>query len=121
MRGIKIDPGNRTIEEIKLEKNPNETFEELYGIIGCSLVQPVQLDRGICLLCDEEGKCKEIKGGFTFFGSEDLVIAGVAVVVGGDVNRFKSLRENVENFRKIVKWVDPADVPPAKFEFFPLN
>ena len=63
MRAIKIDPVAKTITEIELAKNPNETLQELYELIGCDLVELIQLDRGIIMVVDEEGKLKEIKGG----------------------------------------------------------
>ena len=68
MRAVKIDPVSRTVTEINLKKNPNNTLEELYKIIGCDLVELVQIDRDMVLICDEEGKLKEIKSGFTFLG-----------------------------------------------------
>ena len=86
MRAIKIDPITKTITEIELAQNPNETLKELYDPIGCDLVELVQLDRGIIMAIDEsvfaqgyaptrKGKLKEIKGGFTFLGW-GTVIAG---------------------------------------------
>ena len=63
MRAIKIDPVAKTITEIELTRNPNETLQELYELIGCDLVELIQLDRGIIMVVDEEGKLKEIKGG----------------------------------------------------------
>ena len=68
MRAVKIDPVSRTVTEINLKKNPNNTLQELYEIIGCDLVELVQLDRSIVLVCDEEGKCKDVQGAFTFIG-----------------------------------------------------
>ena len=63
MRAIKIDPVAKTITEIELAQNPNETLQELYDLIGCDLVELIQLDRGIIMAIDEEGKLKEVKGG----------------------------------------------------------
>ncbi len=53
MRAIKIDPVVKTITEIELAQNPNETLQELYDLIGCDLVELVQLDRGIIMAVDE--------------------------------------------------------------------
>ena len=41
MRAVKIDPVSRTVTEINLKKNPNLTFDELYEIIECDLVELV--------------------------------------------------------------------------------
>ena len=83
MRAVKIDPVSRTVTEINLKKNPNRTLEELYEIIGCGLVELVELDRGIIMVVDEEGKCKAVQGAFTFIGW-GTVIAGTAIILGGD-------------------------------------
>ena len=120
MRGIKINPTDRTIEEVDVP-NPNNSLQGLYDIIGCDLVQLIELDRGIILVCDEEGKLKPVTGAFTFFGNEELVIAGNAVILGGDADRFKALHENKVSFDMIVQWVDPGDVPEPQFTFIPLT
>ena len=119
MRGIKINPTNRTIGEVDVP-NPNKSLQGLYDLIGCDLVQLVELDRGIVMACDEEAKCRNITGAFTFYGT-DLIIAGNAVILGGDAERFAKLHENIENLEKIIDWVELADVPEPKFTFIPLT
>ena len=111
MRAIKIDPVAKTITEIELARNPNETLKELYNLIGCDLVELIQIDRDMVLICDEEGKLKEIKGGFTFLGW-GTVIAGTGIVLGGNSSRLKALQENLASFEMMTEWVDAADVPP---------
>lgn len=120
MRGIKINPTARTIEEVDVP-NPNNSLQGLYDLIGCDLVQLVELDRGIILCCDEEGKLKPVTGAFTFFGNEELVIAGNAVILGGDASRFGKLHENIASFEQIVEWVNPGDAPEPEFTFIPLT
>ena len=112
MRAIKIDPFAKTITEIELAQNPNETLQELYKLIGCDLVELIQLERGIIMVVDEEGKLKKIKGGFTFLGWGE-VIAGTGIVLGGNSSRLKALQENLASFEMMTEWVDAADVPPA--------
>ena len=119
MRGIKINPTDRTIEEVDVP-NPNKSLQGLYDLIGCDLVQLVELDRGIIMVCDEEAKCKPITGAFTFYGT-DLINAGNAVILGGNANRFGKLHEDIASFKKIIDWVKPADVPEPKFTFIPLT
>ena len=114
MRGIKIDPIARTITEVDV-KSPNSSLQSLYELIGCNLVEIVQIDREMVLVCDEEGKLKTIEGAFTFYGS-DLVIAGTAIILGDRDGRFKALPENIESFKIITQWVDPADVPEPTFK-----
>ena len=113
MRAVKIDPFSQTVTEIDLKKNPNRTFEELYKIIGCDLVELVQIDADMVMVCDEEGKCKTVRGAFTFIGW-GTVIAGTAIILGGDSNKLKALPENLASFQMMTEWVEPADVPPPQ-------
>ena len=93
MRAVKINPISRTVTEIYLKKNPNRTLDELYEIIGCDLIELVELDRGIIMVVDEEGKCKAVKGAFTFIGW-GTVIAGTAIILGGNSNKLKVKNKN---------------------------
>ena len=120
MKAIKIDPTDRTIEEVDV-RNPNKSLQDLYDLIGCKLIQIVELDREIIMVCDEEAKLKPIAAAFTFYGNENLVIAGNAIILGGDGNRFKALHENKASFEKIIEWVAPEDVPEPKFTFIPFT
>ena len=120
MRAVKIDPVSRTVTEIDLKKSPNRTLQELYEIIGCHLVELVQIDRDMVLICDEEGKCKDIQGAFTFIGW-GTVIAGTAIILGGSGHKFKSLQENLASFQMMTEWVESADVPPPQYTIINLN
>ena len=113
MRAVKIDPVSRTVTEIDLKKNPNRTLQELYEIIGCELVELVQIDADMVMVVDEEGKCKDVQGAFTFIGW-GTVIAGTAIILGGSGDRFKALPENLASFKMMTEWVEPADVPPPQ-------
>ena len=120
MRAVKIDPVSRTVTEINLKKNPNRTLDELYSIIGCDLVELVQIDADMVMVCDEEGKCKTVQGAFTFIGS-GIIIAGTAIILGGNGNRFKALPENLVSFQMMTEWVEPADVPPPQQTIIGFN
>ena len=120
MRAVKIDPVSRTVTEINLAKNPNRTLDELYSIIGCELVELVQIDADMVMVCDEEGKCKTVQGAFTFIGS-GMLIAGTAIILGGNGNRFKALPENLASFQMMTEWVEPADVPPPPQTIISFN
>ena len=113
MRAVKIDSVSRTVTEINLAKNPNPTLDELYSLIGCDLVELVQIDADMVMVCDEEGKCKTVQGAFNFIGS-GMVIAGTAIILGSNGNRFKALPENLASFQIMTEWVEPADVPPPQ-------
>ena len=120
MRAVKIDPVSRTVTEIDLKKNPNRTLDELYSIIGCDLVELVQIDADMVMVCDEEGKCKTVQGAFTFIGS-GMIIAGTALILGGNGNRFKALPENLASFQMMTEWVEPGDVPPSQHTIIGFN
>ena len=113
MRAVKINPVSRMVMEVDLKKNPNRTLDELYEIIGCDLVELVQIDADMVMVCDEEGKCKEVQRAFTFIGS-GMIIAGTAIILGGNANRFKALPKNLASFQMMTEWVEPADVPPPQ-------
>ena len=120
MRTVKIDPVSRTVTEINLKKNPNSTLQELYEIIGCYLVELVQIDRDMVMVVDEEGKCKTVRGAFTFIGS-GMVIAGTAIILGGNSNKLKALPENLASFQMMTGWVEPAEVPPPQHTIISFN
>ena len=100
MRAIKIDPVNRTIEEIDLTVDPNRSLGELRSIIGTICLQLIPLDTGICLLA---AAVNEQDAGFGFMGG-DLVIRGVAVVLGGRWKRLRTLDEGLRSFELAVEW-----------------
>ena len=120
MRAVKIDSVSRTVTEINLKKNPNRTLEELYEIIGCDLVELVQIDADMVMVVDEEGKCRIVQGAFTFIGS-GIIIAGTAIILGGNGNKFKALPENLASFQMMTEWVEPADVPPPQHTIISFN
>ncbi|MBQ7395335.1 MAG: hypothetical protein IJW08_02225 [Lentisphaeria bacterium] len=80
----------------------------------------VQIDRDMVLIYDEEGKCKDVQGAFTFIGW-GKVIVGTAIILGGNVNQFKAMRENLASFQMMTEWVEPKDVPPPQYTIINLN
>ena len=101
MCAIKIDPSNRTIEEIELAVDPNRSLTELRSFIGCDQLVLTPLDRGINLLSGEDDKTKP---SFGFYGLSDLELYGVAVVVGGSKKRLRPLHEGMRSFELTVEW-----------------
>ena len=114
MRAVKIDPISRTVTKINLKKYPNSILQELYEIIGCDLVELVQIDRDMVMVVEAEGKCKDMQGAFTFSSDGGTVIAGTAIILGGNANRFKALPENLASFQMMTEWVEPKNVPPRQ-------
>ena len=101
MRAIKIDPENRSIEEIELAVDPNRSLSELRSIIGAEELELIPLDKGFNLLADLHG---EEKSSFGFCELDEPVIYGVAVILGGSPHRLRTLHENKASFDMIVDW-----------------
>ena len=101
MRAVKIDPSNRTIEEIELAVDPNRSLGELRSIIGADELELIPLDKSFNLLADLHG---EQKSSFGFCDLDEPVIHGVAVVLGGSPRRLRTLHENKASFDMIVDW-----------------
>lgn len=109
MRAIKIDPATRRISEIELIRNPNRMLDEICLLIGCSRLELIQLDRGIVLAADADGRQKPMRGAFTFIGNHDLVIHGKGIVLGGEGRCLRTLREGKASFDMITEWLTPVD------------
>ena len=60
------------------------------------------------------------QGAFTFIGS-GMIIAGTAIILGGDSNKLKALPENLASFQMITEWVEPADMPPPQHTIISFN
>ena len=101
MRAIKIDPANRTIEEIELVVDPNRSLSELRSIIGTDELELIPRAKSFNLLADLHG---EQKPSFGFCDLDEPVIHGVAVVLGGTPRRLRTLHENKASFDMIVDW-----------------
>ena len=107
IKAIKIDPIKQQITEY-LWKN-TENFEELYKEIGsgCRTIQVVRFDRENVLLCDEDGRIKQIKGAFIIdtHNIKNLIIAGIAFVVGvGNGDDFGDATVGVETVGHEIAW-----------------
>ena len=100
VRAIKIDPSNRTIEEIELSIDPNRSLGELQSLIGTNCLQLIPLDPGICLLA---AAVNEQDDGFGFVGG-DLFVRGIAVLLGGRWKRLMALEEELRLFELAVDW-----------------
>lgn len=85
MRAIKIDPSNRTISEIRLTRNPNYTFDELYEIIDCSVADFVLIDKEIVMISDKEPDKKQTVKLLHFWGvvclSSELPLFSVMPII----------------------------------------
>ena len=73
-----------------------------------------------CYAPTREGKCKAVQGAFTFIGW-GTIIAGTAVILGGDSNKLKALPENLASFQMMTEWLEPAEVPPPQHTIISFN
>ncbi len=84
MRAIVKEPGKEPIEV--LIENKLETFQRLVG----GYIQPVTIDEGVVLLCNEEGKLHGLEPNF-FLGAIGDLIVGPVVIVGAQGDEFVDL------------------------------
>ena len=119
MRAVEIDPVAKTVTEINLKQNPNKTLAEIYQRIGCECVEIVYIDEEMVLICDESGRLKDVKGAFTFIGS-DMVIAGKAIILGAKNENLRGLQEHVRSFETLTEWLSPEEVPPPVRRIFSI-
>lgn len=100
MRAIKIDPANRTIEEIELTVAPNQSLGGGSDPHRGNCLKLIPLDPGICLLA---AAVNEQGAGFGFVGG-DHVVRGTAVVLGGRWKTLRALDEGLRSFELAVEW-----------------
>ena len=118
MRCIVVDAEKRTIEEMDI-KGVNESLTPFYEVIGCDIVEFVNIDRNITMIIDECCKLKDFSGGFKFFGVDDLVITGRAVFLGmNNKGKFTALKEHIKTFHFIIDWVEKEKVPEPEFKIY---
>ena len=87
MRAIVKEPGKEPIEV--LIENDLETLQRIVG----GYIEPVTIDEGIVLLCNEEGKLHGLEPNF-FLGAIGDLILGTVVIVGAQGDEFVSLPED---------------------------
>lgn len=87
MRAIVKEPGKEPIEA--LIENNLETFQRIVG----GYIEPVTIDEGVVLLCNEEGKLLGLEPNF-FLGAIGDLILGTVVIVGAQGDEFVSLPED---------------------------
>lgn len=80
MRAVFIDAVNRKVEEVQVE---NE-LHAFYDRIGCDMIEVISLGGNFLLVCDEEGRCKEMKTGFRLLDGEGIAGNGLIVCDNGD-------------------------------------
>lgn len=112
IKAIKIDPIKQQVEAYEWKNT--EDFQELYGVIGCRTVQVVRFDNNNFVLCDEEGRLKEIEGAFRCLFSRTIIV-GIGVVVGiGETEDFANTTIGVEDVIARIRWIAKEDCASLK-------
>lgn len=94
IRGVLIDPANKTVEEVKLHKDM--LFQHMYELMDCDLIERiVSENRKLQINLDEEGLYKSDNKLFIFYPTISVYpdpFVGKAIVTGYD---FESLPEDI--------------------------
>ena len=112
MRAIFINAVDRKVEEIQIENELHAFYER----IGCDMIQCLDVGVNHVLVCDEEGRLRNWKGGFRWPGSEG--IAGNALLVCVDENDdFTDARVPKRLIERDIKFLDleKTPLPPPAF------
>lgn len=114
----------RTIKVLKVEphKRPEQVYlnTDLDSLqkavsIGCDsqgLIEIIPIERGVCLLCNEEGKLLGLEGNRRF-GND--ILTGVFYVTGDKNGSLQSLSEyDMKKYTKL--FYEPEDITPEEVQ-----
>ena len=79
MRAIFIDAVNGKVEEIQVENELHAIYQQL----GCNMIEVVPLGNDFLLICDEEGRLRDLKVGFRLADGEGIAGNGLIVCDNG--------------------------------------
>ncbi len=114
MKAIFINANEQKVEAVNVENELHAIYKQL----GCDMIQCIDLGENHTLVCDEEGRLKELTWGFKLAGP--TVIAGNALIVGttedGD---FADCQAPLCLFSRNVEFVDlkKNPLPPPEWKF----
>lgn len=118
MKVIFIDANNRQVTQIEIE---NE-LDAFYKRIGCDVIQCLDLSENYTLICDENGRLRNLPMGFRLAGP--TIIAGNALIVattdGGD---FTDITAPLCLFQRNVEFINlkANPLPKPEWSFIPLD
>ena len=117
MKAIFIDAVNRKVEDVQV-KNELHAF---YDRIGCDMIEVISLGGGFLLICDEEGRCKEMKTGFRLLDGEGIAGNGLIVCDNGDGD-FTDCPMPAGLVEELVTFLDleKTPLPPPAFGYAPI-
>ena len=102
-KGILINAETKTVTEVEFEG-----LKGMYAVIGCELVEVIQLAKGVDLWVDEEGRCKNIVKGF-MIGNATEPIMGNGLVAGSKNGETADAKVTVEQIAAVVRFVEFAE------------
>lgn len=108
VKAILIQTEDHIIKEVEVEN-----FRALYGLIGCSLVEPVRLDGEDTLYLDEEGRLKY--NSYLSLKNYPSILAGNGVVIGEGEEDLKDTSLTVEKVKELIRFLTPKGIkiPPT--------
>lgn len=74
-----IDPKLKTIETVELK--PEDQLQQVYNLIGCEVIEPVNFGRGDAVYVDEEGTFRKDLTPWFFMGKS---LVGKGLIIGSD-------------------------------------
>lgn len=96
LRGVLIDPTNKTIQEIYLSSDEDQMLKDMYKYMDCDMIERVvSRENDLQINLDEEGCFKENNDAFFFkltFPQYTNPYVGKAIITGYD---FTSLDEKI--------------------------
>jgi hypothetical protein len=103
MKALLIDPSNKTIKEIQIEKGINAIYNAIGN--GCTTFScPITLDNDDTFYADDEGLFHDITGGITM---KDWAypIVGKIVIIGTDKNgNSVDVKTKADDLAKLIFW-----------------
>lgn len=105
MKAVFVNATERTVTDIEIEKG----LKPLYDMIGCRLVDVVQLEDNDDLFVDDEGLLN-IEPSTPLFRIGVLTLAGNGVIVGGDDETGEScdVHRDADHYRPLITFTHAA-------------
>ena len=107
-KGILIDVVNKTVTEVEIKSS--KTLKEMYRVIGCSMVECVNIDPKNDLWVDEEGLLTVTENTRSFNCGGHYLI-GNGLILGFNPKKGESCDTTltVNQVKEMVKFIDEVD------------
>lgn len=116
MRAILINPEDRSITEINIDKG----IHAIYNTIDCDTFSaPVTYENGDTIYCDDEGLFKPMIGGIYMINWAHILF-GKVLVIGCDIEtgESKDVETSIDFFENHIIWINKEDAEKYVSENF---